>query len=372
MEKIVLKKTSELNLDWDNPRLAEFNFNKNSPPKELYKTLWDEMALLEIVISITANGFFDTEPLLVTNEEGQIVVIEGNRRLSAVQIILDPSLVDNKIPQNVLDKITPELKDSLRKIPVIEIPSRKDAWRFVGFKHINGPAKWNSFAKAIYIAKVHDEYQISLDDIAYQVGDTHKTVQKLYQGIRVIEQAEDWKVFDREDIAKRRLYFSHLYTALQYEGYRNYLGISPEDAENKNPVPEEKKNDLGDVLTWLFGSKKKGIEPIIVSQNPDLKRLESVLSKTEAVFVLKKGDSLEQAYEFSQPASSVFVENLLTAKWHLQKAWANVTTGYTGEEEILKSAIELANQADKLYEEMKEIRNKQAGIVRKNRSITED
>lgn len=372
MEKIIPILTKDLHLDWDNPRLAEFKLKKADSPKELYHLLWDEMALDEIVISITAHGFFETEPLLVTKEDGKTIVVEGNRRLSAVNIILDPSLVDNKISKNILDKITPELKQSLATLPVIELNSREDAWRFIGFKHINGAAKWNSFAKAIYIEKVHDEYGISLDEIAYQVGDTHKTVQKLYQGIRVLQQAEEWKVFDREDIAKRRLYFSHLYTAIQYEGYKEYLGIGNVDNENKNPVPVEKKNELGEVLTWLYGSKKRGIEPVIKSQNPDLRNLEKILPNTEAVSALRSGYSLEQAFEISLPSSTVFIENLLASKRHLQKAWSTVTTGYEGDKETLSSAFEFVNLADKLYETMTEIRNKKSGIGNKNRPAPED
>lgn len=370
MEKIISIPTKDLHLDWDNPRLAEFKLKKTDSPKELYQLLWDEMALDEIVISITAHGFFETEPLLVTKEEGKTIVVEGNRRLSAVNIILNPSLVDNKISKNILDKITPELKHSLANLPAIELNSREDAWRFIGFKHINGAAKWNSFAKAIYIEKVHDDYGISLDEIAYQVGDTHKTVQKLYQGIRVIQQAEEWKIFDREDIAKRRLYFSHLYTAIQYEGYKEYLGINVD--ETKNPVPETKKDELGEVLMWLYGSKKRGIEPIIKSQNPDLRNLEKILPNAEAVSALRSGYSLEQAYEISLPSSTVFIENLLAGKRHLQKAWASVTTGYEGDKETLSSAFEFVNLADKLYETMTEIRNKKSGVGKKDRPTPED
>lgn len=372
MEKIIEMLTANLSLDWENPRLAEFNLNKDDSSKELYQLLWDEMALDELVISITAHRFFGTEPLLVTKEAGKNIVVEGNRRLSAVQIILDPTLVDNKIPKDILEKITPALKKSLELLPVIELKSREDAWRFIGFKHINGAAKWNSFAKAIYIEKVHDEYGISLNEIAYQVGDTHKTVQKLYQGIRVIQQAEEWNVFDREDIARRRLYFSHLYTAIQYEGYKEYLGISSENAEDKNPVAESKKEDLGELLTWLYGSKKRSIEPIIKSQNPDLRNLERVLSKREAVSALRSGYSLEQAFELSQPSSTVFSENLLAAKRHLQKAWSTVTTGYEGDKESLSSAYEFVNLADKLYETMTEIKNKKTGVLKKSRKSPEE
>src|SRR5207237_5505453 len=100
-----------------------------------------------------------------------------------------------------------EIKEKLKTIPVIFVDSRKQAWKFIGFKHINGPAKWGSYAKAQYISQIRNEFNISLQEIALQIGDTNKTVQKLYQGLQVIEQAESIDRFNRSDIQASRLYF---------------------------------------------------------------------------------------------------------------------------------------------------------------------
>ena len=45
-------------------------------------------------------------------------------------------------------------RNSLNRIPVIFVNERKDAWKYIGFKHINGPAKWGSYAKAQYISQI--------------------------------------------------------------------------------------------------------------------------------------------------------------------------------------------------------------------------
>lgn len=352
--KIEPKEIDHLNLDWKNPRLAEFGVKATTPPKEIFNVLWENMALEEIVTSLVAHGFFDTEPLIVTKEEGKLVVIEGNRRLAAVMIVRDTELVDDKLDEKILERITPKIKKDLEKIPVIIVKNREEAWRFVGFKHINGPAKWNSFAKAQHIAQVHKEYGIPLDEIAFQVGDTHNTVQKLFQGMMVIEQSEKLKVFNREDIKKNRLYFSHLYTALQYEGFRDFISIGEATMESKSPVPLKKKEQLGEVLTWLYGSKKLGIEPIIKTQNPDLRRLENVIKDREAIAALRAGSTLEASYELSLPKSSVFEESLYGAKRELQKAWSYVNEGYKGGEDLLRTAGSIHKIAEDLYSKMEE------------------
>jgi len=359
METIISIPTKDLHLDWKNPRLAEFGINAKTPAEEIFKVLWDNMALEEIVTSLVAHGFFNTEPLIVTKEEEELVVIEGNRRLAAVMIVRDPSLIQNKLDEKVLNRITEDTVKGLEELPVIIVSDRQEAWRFVGFKHINGPAKWNSFAKAQHIAQVHKAYKIPLDEIAFQVGDTHNTVQKLFQGMMVIEQAEKEKVFNREDIKKKRLYFSHLYTALQYEGFKEYLNIGDVSVESSTPVPKDRKENLGQLLLWLYGSQNRGIEPVIVTQNPDLKRLENIIKDREALASLKAGTPLAIAYELSRPKNSVFEESLFGAKRELQKAWSYVNEGYNGSNELLSTAKTITNLAKELHSRMDEIESKQ-------------
>lgn len=351
--------TKDLNLDWKNPRLAEFGITSKTSPDEILKVLWDNMALEEIVTSLVAHGFFDTEPLIAVEEEGKLVIIEGNRRLAAVMIVRDPSLVQNKLDEIVLSRITKEKVEELDKLPVITVKDRQEAWRFIGFKHINGPAKWNSFAKAQHIAQVHKEYKIPLAEIAFQVGDTHNTVQKLFQGMMVIEQAEKEKVFNRDDIKKSRLYFSHLYTALQYEGFKDYLNIGEASIESQAPVPKDRKENLAQLLQWLYGSKKRNVEPVVGTQNPDLKRLENVIKDREALASLKAGATLEAAFELSRPKNTVFEESLFAAKRELQKSWSYVNEGYTGSDELLTTANSIFKLAKELHSRMEEIEAKQ-------------
>lgn len=339
--------------DSRDPRLLEFGITKRASKKEIIKILWNVMGVEEIVLSIKASGFFTNEPLIAIKEDSRNVVLEGNRRLAAVKCILDPTIADFiGINKNTL-AISQAAKDTLAEIPVIFVDDRKDAWKFIGFKHINGPAKWGSYAKAQYISQIKNEFDIPLEEIASQIGDTHKTVQKLYQGLQVIEQAENLQVFDRTDIQANRLYFSHLYTGLTYEGFKEYIGITGIPEDQANPVPEDKKEELGELLTWIYGSKKKDVQAAVQSQNPDIRRLEAVLKNREAIHALRDGVPLYQAYEISQPKEETFEQSLLDAKRALQKAHSFQTEGFDGEDEsLMKHAAAIAKLADELYELM--------------------
>jgi hypothetical protein len=341
--------TEDLHFDHSNPRLAEYGIDQSTSELDILKILWEAMDIRELVQSISASGFFPQEALIVSEEGNRKIVIEGNRRLAAVKVLLSGSSGSEggwPIPD-----ISQGERESLQTLPVI-FSSRKDAWRFLGFKHVNGPAKWSSFAKAKYIASVHSLFGISLSDIANQIGDRHNTVQRLYRGLMVLEQAERKNVYRHESVFNSRLAFSHLYTGLDYEGIRDFIDVAPKERETPNPVPEDKLKELGELLVWMYGNKLENRKPVVQSQNPDLRLLNAVVASREAISALRAGENLSQAYEISRPADSVFEEALLAAKRELTTARASLSGGYDNSQELLKIAGTIANLADDLYTEM--------------------
>ncbi len=353
----------ELDFDRKNPRLIEYGIKSNATDEDLLKVLWETMDVMEIVQSIAASGFFPHEALIIAEEAGKNIVIEGNRRLAALRVLLDPAIAENN--GWTVPAIDEAIKMQIESVPCI-VSSRDNAWRYLGFKHVNGPAKWSSYAKAAYIAKVHHESGIPLAQISEQIGDRHRTVQKLYRGLMVLEQAEQSGVYDRDDRWNTRLAFSHLYTGLDRDGIKNFINVSPLDEEAKKPVPEDKLEELGELCKWLYGSRSEKEPPVIKSQNPDLKHLDKVIASREAISTLRATHDLTVAYELSRPSGTVFEESLLEAKRGLQKAHKHMSTGFNNSTDLLKIAGSVANLADDLYEQMERKMDKQ-----KNR-ISED
>lgn len=352
----------DLHFDYKNPRIAEFDVNANTPDKEIMRILWTVMGVEEIVLSIKASGFFRYEPLYCVKESGNVIVIEGNRRLAAVKAILNPNLVNfSGVNKNAL-AVTDEIKEQLTELPVVIVPNRESAWKFIGFKHINGAQKWGSYAKAQYISEIHNEYHVPLAEIASQLGDTFNTVEKLYQGLQVINQAEHEGIFDRTDVPASRLFFSHLYTGLQQSGFKSFLEIENTPMDSKIPIAKDKLPDLEDLLAWVFGSKSKGIQPVVKSQNPDLRQLDAILKNPEARAALKQGMPLPSAFEITRPKAATFEEHIMTAKFSLQKAFAYLTEGYNGSnKDLLEQANTVANLADDLHKQMELIHKKFIG-----------
>lgn len=365
IEAATRMRVSELSFDVANPRLTEFDLTTNSTEQEIIQILWDAMDVREIVMSIAASGFFQHEPVIVARENGKNIVIEGNRRLAAVKVLLNPelaSILNIRIPD-----ISDEIRRDIRRIPTLQ-STREQAWRYLGFKHVNGPAKWGSYAKSRYIADVHRSFGVALQDIAGQIGDTHQTVQRLFRGLMVIEQAERLGVFTREDRWRGHFSFSYLYTGLDYVGIRGFLGLRPATDESTEPVPPHKKEELRELCLWLYGSKREDTEPIVRSQNPYLRRLDMIVRSTEATAALRAGYDIDHAYEISRPSSTVFEEALFASKRSLEKARGLLSTGYDGSEELFRLVTTILDLTYDLYEEMERKRTPR----RKKRTTRDD
>lgn len=365
--KIQKIKTDTLCFDHVNPRLAEYGVDGGLSESDILEILWEAMDVQELVQSISASGFFEHEAIIVAKENGKNVVIEGNRRLAAVKVLLHPSLAADRgwdVP-----KLSSALKKGLDELPAI-VASREESWRYLGFKHVNGPAKWGSYAKAVYIADVHRKYKISLSDIAHQIGDRHRTVQRLFRGLMVLEQAEKAKVFNRNDRYNSHLSFSHLYTGLDYPEISEFLGVAAKEDESAAPVAKQKIKELGEFCCWLYGSRKDKLEPVIKSQNPDLRNLNAVLGNIEATEALRSGIPLEKAFEISKPPKAVFEAALIAAKRELTTARGYLTAGYDGSEQLLKIAGTIAELADDVYAEIERKHDQKIKKSRKSR-ITE-
>ncbi len=343
-----------LKLDRENPRLIEFNISSRTTEQEIMMILYNEMAITELMYSISKNGYWTYEPLIVMpDRDGKFIVLEGSRRLTALKLLLGLELPDDfELPASISSLLNDSLLQSLESIPILVVKDRKEAWKFIGFKHVNGPAKWGSIAKAKFVANVHENFKVPLSDIALQLGDGNSSVQKLYQGLKVLQQADSTGEYPFTEVQAPRIYFSHLYTGIQMRGIKEFIGLNDAKVESQNPVPEEKLKDLGQLLEWLFGRKSEKTFPIIQSQNPDLKHLDEILQHKVATKALRDGESISYALDLTKSESSLFEDSLLDTKKYLQKAKGLVSTGFDGGESLVRIAGQIANSAEDLYSEM--------------------
>jgi ParB-like nuclease domain len=342
----------ELFFDEANPRL---HGETAASQDAILLTLWREFAVNEIADSIAANGFFPYEPLFAVEEGGRLVVIEGNRRLAAVKLLLDPKL-RSQVRATDLPTLDAATRARLTQLPYVAC-ERSDVWRYIGFKHVNGPAVWDAMGKAIYISRVHNEYKVGLDDIARQIGDRHATVRRLYQGLMAVRQAENAGVFAIEDRYNKKFFFSHLYTGLGLAGIQKYLGVAGRTkiTDTETPIPAAKTKELGDVLLWMYGRRSDNIPPLVRRQNPDLRKLDQALTSRDSVAAIRKGVGLDVAVDIAKGDDKILREELVSAKLSLQGARGRVVTGFAGERELQDLAQDIQLLADAVVADMERL-----------------
>lgn len=372
-ETITKVPTEQLRLDRLNPRLL--GESKNESDMAIIARLYRAAELDELLQSITTNGYLDIEPLVVIHhpESNGYIVLEGNRRLATLRLLREPELVKNlekyigfkiRIPQ--VDNES--LKATFKVASIYLVNNREDARSFIGFKHINGPKKWDAYAKARYAAEWYkaNKGDQGLADIARAIGDKNDTVKRMVYAVYVLDQARENDLFYIEDRYHIRLNFSHLYTALSRSQYMKYLGLEViwrSYDPSSNPVPHEKHKELKKVLVWIYGSKKDDLPPVVKRQNPDIKHLGEVLAHDQGLHVLKVTGNLDRAHASTEPIQTRLTASLIRARDHILEASGSLRA-YDGQDQaLLNVAEDVKETADSVYISMAKKYN-EAGVSR--------
>ena len=351
--------TEYLDFDPANPRLAEDGI-KSPTDSQIIVSLAEMADLSEVVESIAANGYIDIEPMIAQRIGDRWRVLEGNRRLAAIRILQTPALAEGtgiSVPE-----ISPENIETLKEVNVYAVSSPDQAREYIGFKHINGPHKWDAVAKARFASdwcRKEKKNGITIEKIARRLGDGHDTVVRLVNGMFVLDQAAEAKIYDVKDrYPGKRFAFSQLYTALTRPGYREFLGLPEEwrsEDPKPNPVPKENLENLKQVLIWLYGSKSDQIKPVIVSQNPDIKNLAAVLANPRARTVMMLRNDLREAHAQVERKGARFEGALINARQEAELAMSQII-GYDPEDStLLELGRDLRDTSAQLYLSMSSI-----------------
>ena len=337
---------SELRFDMRNPRFVDRGFGTE---EEVVEYLVDQVDVDELLQSILSTGYVDFEPVVALREGN--VVLEGNRRLAALRLLSDQKLRTN-LKVSLPD--IPEPMSLPEEIRVKWVNDRKEARAFVGFKHINGPFKWDALAKARFAAEWFEEGG-EIETVSRTLGDNHNTVRRIVNGWYALKQATG-DGFDMEHRSRKRFAFSHLYTALTRASVREFLGLTQEDLSappRPSPVPPAKRGELQTLMSWLYGQEQRGEPTLIQSQNPNLNQLSQVLGNPEARQMLLAKRDLSVAFERIEPPSSRFGDALMMAAHQCETAMA-LSGAYDGDETLLRVAKGLESTTHSLVVVMRD------------------
>ncbi len=185
MVKVIKWKTDtvkvvNVELDPKNVRLDIDSPSQDAIIQDLFK---NEDAM-QIVESIAQNGFFNQELPIITKEDGKWVVLEGNRRFSALKAILNPKLVPQR--EEKLKALVKEMGDTsgLAEIEVKVAPDRESASKVIASIHtLKTRRGWSPLRQAhFYYAQIAEG------------GKTVKELQEEYKNVDIPTFVKRWEI----------------------------------------------------------------------------------------------------------------------------------------------------------------------------------
>jgi hypothetical protein len=137
----------ELSLDLRNVRIPTRDLDEQA----IASYLVEAADLLELARDILRDGYLDNELPVVADDNGRWVVLEGNRRITALKAFHDPSLLGKFAPrmERLLSRY-PET-DTPTEVRVMVAPSRQAAQTLLARLHTRNPKKsWLREQQAVF------------------------------------------------------------------------------------------------------------------------------------------------------------------------------------------------------------------------------
>lgn len=322
----------DLHLDMENPRLPR---GVEKREKDVLQYIATSTSLEDLMDAIAKNGFFPGEPLVAVREGGKLIVVEGNRRLSSVKIINNPSLIEN--PSKVIKDIAASVAKKITPLPVVIKDSREEVLPYLGFRHITGVKQWDPLSKARYMKQIFDLTSESREpieryrEVARTIGSKWNHIKRSLDALAVYEEIESQNFYEIEDLGEETIKFAVLSTALADERIACFIGTASkvEDGavEYQNPIVNQEclnKGNIKDLTVWLYKKNEAGATKVGESRN--LKRLGAIVDSANALKAFVAGSSLDYAFRLSKGSDEEFLELLYNAQAAVQTAASLVAT----------------------------------------------
>jgi hypothetical protein len=314
---------SDLVYDPENPRLPHSIVDSHNETDVINWMLGDA-SILELMGSIGLKDFFEAEPLLVVpGANNKWVVVEGNRRLTAVKLLLNPELAEKR-PKAVLE-ISKEALIKPKEVPVIKYDSRKEILDYLGFKHITGVKPWPALAKAKYLQQLQPEYthlkkQDQYRALAKAIGSRSDYVKDLLSTVDIYDKMSKKDFFDIPGLKEDTIDFGVYYNAMKYSGISKYIGVN-DKLQDPNSKIDLKK--LKEIASWI--SEKDDNKQTRLGESRNLGLLNQIIDNPKALELFKAGRKLEDAVMYTGEPSDLVQQAINESFSQLQ--YAN-TNGY--------------------------------------------
>ncbi|MES2201221.1 MAG: hypothetical protein V4498_03120 [candidate division FCPU426 bacterium] len=249
-------KLEDLLLDPNNPRFAELGENvevleaRFSEPR-VQQATFEKMKMAKFNVAelrdtIKELGFLPMDRLVVRKwkglDSGKYVVVEGNRRVSALRWLLD---LHDAGKETFSDNQLEEFKN-LDVLLLDETRAPKSArWILPGLRHVSGIKEWGPYQKARTVFELRQTGK-SAQEVAQSLGLSTVEANRLWRAFLALEQMRSDEEYG--EFAEPKLY-SYFEEVFKRPNVRGWLGWS----DDKQKF--EKNSELREFYSWMKGEK---------------------------------------------------------------------------------------------------------------------
>jgi hypothetical protein len=304
-----------LDFDPDNPRFLDAVITAEGEARAIARML-EEENLEELVGSIGNQGFFPGEPLLVApspSVQGRYIVVEGNRRLAALRVLCGIIPAENLTPS--LRELVNQAPNKPTRVDCFVFSQRREVLKYLGFRHISGPRRWEPLSKARYLADLirnfypNQDLESQLRLVAKDIGSKRDYVAQLLTTLNLYDHAKNKDFYRLQRVREEDISFSLLSTALSYTNITEFLKLPSRQVVNVDTVDDL---HLKELLSWMFAQDQNG--DTVLGESRRLKTLAAVLASDRATTELRQKGDLNQAYLFSDGPNEALNSVLASAQ----------------------------------------------------------
>jgi hypothetical protein len=336
---------SDLKLDLFNPRLPKSKQGKDEKTVIEYMLL--EAATTELMTAIAENDFFAGELLLVIEDDldtGKYVVVEGNRRLTAVKLLQNANLTSVK--KTAVNEIIESAKHKPLNLPCLVFEDKNKILKYLGFRHITGIKSWRLLEKARYLSELRERdfantsFLLASSEIAKMIGSNSAYVKRLLISFDLYKIIEDEAFYQIDGLNDMKFFLNYFTDSLIKENIRKFINI---DLNNELPLENLNSDNLKEVVSWWF-EKFEG-QSRVIGDSEGLKHLDKVVGHTLALDAFRKGLPIKDAYEMTGDIDIQFEKKIKESLKSIEQADVmsnKVSSFYSDLSEDLKTIRKVA------------------------------
>jgi hypothetical protein len=327
------KETVSLNnllLDPNNPRFADISDESLNIPiarfteEEVQKHAFDKMMnpkfdVLSLANSVETVGFLPVDNVVARElNNGKFVVIEGNRRTTALKYIVR----QYNLGQNLMTK---EKIDDISTLDILVVDTLEDDQESIGkiiqgIRNVSGIKEWDAYQKAQFISDMIGKGK-EADTISKMIGMSVRDINRYYKTYSAMAQFRA----DEEFGSKwKHSYFSHFDEILRRPALREYFGWDEDNYRFNNQTEYRRFYD------WIIPDEEGNVT---ISDVHQIRTLVNFIDDPKALNYLDD-KNFDRAYSYFEQ------KNLNAKKTTLPDCISRITSAIEAFKNIIGEGLE--------------------------------